>query len=551
MRTAKIKMIFFLMLLAVFCIRCDRDRYGCTDREALNYDWEADIDDGSCYYEEDPIDDPDSDCDEAYEGNLVINNHTGEVLYLYRDYTAEEFSSNTFVTCIPDDTSDFLVYIPNPELSVILLQIWKAGDAGNQYSPDLSKVYRQWRVALSNSTEPDERATWLITGADDYAGTGTLLITYPDIDEYGHPVIYQVDILLNSKSGAKLASLQPGITDKKVSIDYGVHYLYYHYWYSDPNSSSADITDIGWSEQPEIVINEYHRDANIEIPVYYSTIGKYGEITMVNENDFVINVFAGGKLIEDIAVVDGSPQGLSSIPSHSQTTFLIPVAKYNISTKNLAGNEQDQFTNVQVMQDEETILRSGVLKKTIQVINNSDLVLGLFSQDEEFLGLTIEPGKTSPAYAVSYDYDTLKVIDFARTAVKKFAYSSTVHIDELDEYLVNHLNVLVPWPADSGIYTSPEISHLQSTQMEAQLVNAETVVLSFEFNVSSEESYDYFSFFADDFVEIDRTSGESGWVTFSKTFYPGTHNLVWKYVKDHTRSEGRDNVRIKSIQINK
>ena len=101
--------------------------------------------------------------------------------------------------------------------------------------------------------------------------------------------------------------------------------------YSDPNSTSGAVTDIGWYEQPDIVINESHRDAELEIPVYYSAVGKYGELTVINENDYVINVMADGALIEDIAIVDGSSQGLSSIPAGEQTTFLIPVAKYIIS----------------------------------------------------------------------------------------------------------------------------------------------------------------------------------------------------------------------------
>jgi hypothetical protein len=405
-------------------------------------------------------------------------------------------------------------------------------------------------VALSNSTYPNERANWLITGSDDVDGTGTLLATYPAIDEYGHPVIYQVDIMLNSQNGAKIASLQPGVENKKVSVDYGVQYLYYHYWYSDPNSTSNQIEDIGWAETPDIVINEMHQEAEIEIPVYYSNVGKYGTLTVVNENDFVVNVYADDNLIEDIAMVDGSSQSLSSIPSNSQTSFLIPVDKYKITTKDLGNKLIDEFSNVQIVQDEDAVLRTGVVNKGIRITNNTDLTIGLFTIEEEYLGLTIEPGKTSPTYVIPNMYDTLKVIDFARTGSKGFAYSSSVTINELDNYLTNDLTFISTWSEIAeNVFESPSISNFGSTSMEAELENFETVVLTFDYNVSSEEGYDNFSFIVDNFVEIDEASGETGWVTFSMSMEPGLHTLQWLYEKDQSQSEGRDNVQIRNISI--
>ena len=89
---------------------------------------------------------------------------------------------------------------------------------------------------------------------------------------------------------------------------------------------------------------------------------------------------------------------------------------------------------------------------------------------------------------------------------------------------------------------------MEETIMEGVLENAETVVLTFEYNVSSEGGYDFFTFFADGYLEIEE-SGETGWVTFSKTFLPGTHTLIWKYEKDQTRAVGRDNVMVQSIGI--
>ena len=376
-----------------------------------------------------------------------------------------------------------------------------------------------------------------------------MLINYPNLDEFGHQVIYQVDVYLNSKNGAKLASLQPGIVEKKVSVDYGVHYLYYHYWFSDPNSTSGEIVDIGWEEESEVVVNELYKSVVVDIPVFYSQVGKYGELSIFNGSDYAVNVYANDVLIEDIALVDGSTAGLSTIPAQSSSTFVIPVNKYTITIDDLKGDLVNEFSGVDVVQNEVALLQSGIELKTIRINNLTQETLGLYTLDEQYLGLAIEPGKTSQNYSFASSYDSLMVINFAKSSSISFAYSAVVTIDSLEDYRYNKIEFVSAWPVINDLYQSPLISDSEETTMEAALTNSEAGILSFEYNVSSEEGYDYFTLLVDGVTEISAVSGESGWVSFSKVIDTGTHTVVWKYVKDQSRSEGRDNVQLRAIMI--
>jgi hypothetical protein len=548
MRIMRIHTLLLLAVASFLFTQCEVERYGCTDPNAPEYDVSADIDDGSCF-----TTDPGqyTTCSPDAEGNLIITNQTGVTLYLYKNFNGDipDDGMNSFVTCIPVDAENFLVHIPNQSLSILRLQIWKALDVTDKNNPDLVNVYRQWSVALSNTTSTDERASWLITSDDQYGGTGTLLVNYPAVDDQGLQVIYQVDIFLNNKNGAKLASLQPGITDKIVSVDFGIHYLYFHYWYSDPNSTTGDIVDIGWSESVEVVVNEQHKEREIIIPVYYSTVGKYGELTVRNRNTFAVNVYVNDKLIEDIAIVDGSPAGLSAVPAGEESTFLIPVNRYSVSMDDSKGDQVTGYTNVDIIQNEVAVLTTGAELRTIRIANLTSETLGLFTSDEQYLGLSVPAGVTSTHFYIPADLDTLLVINFAKTLSMKFAYNTSVIINELVEYEYNYMTLLSPWPVIDDIYQSPDISDSEETSMEGTVFLAETGVIQFDYNVSCEEGYDYFIFSIDGFSEINAVSGESGWLSFSKVLSAGSHSLKWNFVKDQTRTEGRDNVQIRNLTI--
>ncbi|HPE56944.1 MAG TPA: T9SS type A sorting domain-containing protein [Bacteroidales bacterium] len=88
--------------------------------------------------------------------------------------------------------------------------------------------------------------------------------------------------------------------------------------------------------------------------------------------------------------------------------------------------------------------------------------------------------------------------------------------------------------ARSGI-----ITHSQSTTLELEYEVYAEDVLSFWYKVSSENNYDYLTFYIDN-VEIDAWAGTVPWTLFEYTVPVGTHTFKWVYDKDGSVSSGED-----------
>jgi hypothetical protein len=88
--------------------------------------------------------------------------------------------------------------------------------------------------------------------------------------------------------------------------------------------------------------------------------------------------------------------------------------------------------------------------------------------------------------------------------------------------------------AQSGAITHNQQSTLLTTVSQPG-------TLSFWWKVSSEEGYDFLSFYIDSIsVPRERISGESGWVKYSVAISAGVHTLRWIYAKDSSVSAGQD-----------
>lgn len=298
--------------------------------------------------------------DEAdLSGNLLIINNSTERLVLYKD--------EYIVKKIPASATDYLVYVENQNESTVQLDLylWKhvMDDPNN---PDPGKVFKKWLVPLSNSTAVEERATWHISGASQYTNVATLNLSYyGGTDEF-------VDIFLNSRTGAKIASLMPGQQNKKVGVDYGNYSMHYLYWFSDQNDTEAFV-DRGWIEEQTVdgedypiwlILNENRKDVTIIVPhlgAAQSTGMKYGSVTITNLTPEPVQIFAGDKLIEDVCFLeDGFPENLSTLDRYGSYTFIMPItggegvleADFLLLAKHLTNANTLEQATIKVIADE-------------------------------------------------------------------------------------------------------------------------------------------------------------------------------------------------------
>ena len=270
--------------------------------------------------------------EDDHSGNLLIINNSNEQLVLYKD--------QELIKKIPASASDYLVNIPNENESTVQLDIYLWEDvAENINNPEPSLTFKRWLIPLSNSTEATTRVTWHISGANQYTDVATLNLSYFGGTEN------MVDVYLNGRTGAKIASLKPGDQYKKVGVDYGNYTLHYLYWFSDQNTAKA-FEEVGWIETQYIngkekdvwlILNENRKDITMIVP-HYGSAGskgtKYAGVEITNYYDEPVQIYVGDKLIEAVCYLeDGNTQNLSTIDIDGAYTFYLPITEEDTTEK--------------------------------------------------------------------------------------------------------------------------------------------------------------------------------------------------------------------------
>lgn len=116
----------------------------------------------------------------------------------------------------------------------------------------------------------------------------------------------------------------------------------------------------------------------------------------------------------------------------------------------------------------------------------------------------------------------------------------------------------LPWTvvsdtAFAGTYSarSGAVGDNQSTTLEITVDGfyaADKYGISFQVKVSSENGYDFLTFYIDD-VPQDQWSGGMDWTEANYGFLPGAHTFRWTYTKDYNKSQGSDCIWIDDISL--
>jgi hypothetical protein len=273
-------------------------------------------------------------------GNLVILNDSGSVLMLYQGSTPLRY--------IPDDASDFLVNIPTSSSSTLDLRIYRFSDVeSNLASPSSDDIFKRWNVALADSTALSDRSTWYVGSDDSETTSGTLDFSYLA----GSSSDISADVYLNSRTGAKILSLAPGVSGRSVGVDYGNYTVLYRYWRSDPSSSSG-MEILGWIDEEEVgdttapiyaILNSSRELRRFDVPAWNDegvVENKYATVSIYNDMDIPYKIWIGGdRLIEDVMYTDEPVENRSTIAAGDSADYTLEEGSYILTFKSIDGSE--------------------------------------------------------------------------------------------------------------------------------------------------------------------------------------------------------------------
>ncbi|MCD4769598.1 MAG: T9SS type A sorting domain-containing protein [Bacteroidales bacterium] len=182
------------------------------------------------------------------------------------------------------------------------------------------------------------------------------------------------------------------------------------------------------------------------------------------------------------------------------------------------------------------------------IINPSEIV-------ELPISATLLPG-TPEAEVIGFE-TKVEALPYYSSKSLSFIAGNTTEDFELQEFTTfpwsnsgDH-----PWVIDNSLPYSNQysahssyITHSEKSILSMYLNLPEDDTLEFWYKVSSENNFDWFSFYSDS-VQYERASGETDWQQAIIPLNPGVHYLEWVYAKDASVNFGDDRAWIDLVKF--
>lgn len=331
-------------------------------------------------------------------GNIVIlNQSNSNLLFYYEDNGAPRLLKRIAPLQNPND--EFLVNVPTNGNEPKILKMWQESQVANFLAPQ-SNPYRQWTVVLSNQlTDESSRKTWVVKDGVS-TGTGSVSFSYDDFMLNGLVNSYSVDVYLDSQTGSKIASIDPGTEGKQIGLEYDTYSLFFKYWFSDPEMYNGVLQNVGWIElNHPISLNSYFNEEDISIPTYWdSSIGRIGTINITNLTPNTVSIFANNIPIENHVISNQPTTNISNLPGNRGYSLSMLEGSYSLAARRYSVDSLiTQIPQIDLIQNCEYTWNIGstvtVTTTDIEVHNNTDKKLSIHNAaDGTYLGYVVNPG---------------------------------------------------------------------------------------------------------------------------------------------------------------
>jgi len=268
-------------------------------------------------------------------GNLIIENNSDLELVL--------FIGNKPLKIIPAVIDPFLIKVEEADDDVVDMRLFKIEDVEEaNEQPPLDDVHKRWIEIIASDYDEDHRTYWPVNANTKEKSVGTIIMSYTSTNSV------RVDVHRDDENGLKIASLKPGIVNRKFGMDFGTHIYLYHYWESD-NQSPDGRRYYEWVKKEEInnqwviierTLNANNKKAYLRIPIYKPPEFPTGYISVKNNTARTIFIYINDTIpIEDQVVTDQDKSNISEIPTQDQYEYQLEVGSYNLVAKYSTGEE--------------------------------------------------------------------------------------------------------------------------------------------------------------------------------------------------------------------